>query len=74
MGFRFSTSRRAERAGVSGFVRNLDDGTVEIEAEGARPAVDSLIDWARSGPPSADVTDIEIAEREPIGDNRFRIE
>lgn len=74
VGFRASTSHQAERTGVAGFVRNLDDGSVEIEAEGAQPAVDALIDWARSGPPSAEVTDVTVSERDPIGDNRFRVE
>lgn len=44
--------------GVSGWVRNNPDGTVEALLEGHRAAVDKLVDWMREGPPRAAVTDV----------------
>jgi acylphosphatase len=48
--FRESCRHEAERLGISGWVRNLRDGRVEIEAQGSRAAVDALVAWAHEGP------------------------
>ena len=53
--FRESMRREAERLGVTGWVRNAPDGSVEAVVQGADEAVDALIEWARSGPPLARV-------------------
>ncbi len=53
--FRESMRQEAERLGVTGWVRNQADGTVEAVVQGAAPAVDALLDWARTGPPLARV-------------------
>ena len=58
--FRASTADEAERLGVAGFVRNLWDGSVEIEAEGERPQVEGLVRWCRRGPPAARVDRLEV--------------
>jgi acylphosphatase len=72
--FRASTRERARELGVVGSVRNCADGSVEIEAEGARAAVDALIAWARRGPPAARVDAVEIQELEPRGaETEFRV-
>ncbi len=60
VGFRHYMTREARRRGVSGWVRNRVDGTVEAVAQGSREAVDGLIAWAQHGPPSAHVTNVEI--------------
>ena len=62
--FRESTRRSAEKHGVSGWVRNLPDGRVEVWAEGESPAVEAVIDFIREGPPHARVSGIEF-EDEP---------
>ena len=49
-----------ELGGISGFIRNLDNGTVEIVMEGPEERVKQLIDWCHKGPPAADVQDIKI--------------
>jgi len=49
--FRMETSRAAERIGVSGWVRNNSDGTVEAEFEGEKQNVVSMLEWCRKGPP-----------------------
>lgn len=61
VGFRMSTRAEAEKLGVMGTVRNLNNGDVEIIAAGETQAVDALIDWAKSGPPSARVNDLQIS-------------
>ena len=53
--FRESMRREAERLGVTGWVRNAPDGSVEAVVQGADEAVDALIEWARVGPPLAQV-------------------
>lgn len=53
--FRESMRREAERLGVTGWVRNAQDGSVEAVVQGADEAVDALIEWARTGPPLARV-------------------
>jgi acylphosphatase len=62
VGFRYYTQREARRRGVHGWVRNRSDGTVEAMFQGSQEAVDGLVAWARTGPPSARVTDFEVSE------------
>ena len=64
VGFRYYTLREARRRGVHGWVRNRSDGTVEAMLQGSREAVDGLLAWARTGPPSARVSDVEVSEGE----------
>ena len=59
--FRMETQRAAEGFGVTGWVRNKRDGTVEAVAEGPKDDVMSLIDWCRTGPPSARVETVDVA-------------
>jgi acylphosphatase len=65
VGFRMYAQRQARMHGVAGYVRNLPDGDVEIVAQGEAEAVARLIDWARQGPPSAQVDNVAIQERPP---------
>lgn len=64
--FRHYTRLTARQLGVNGWVRNLPDGRVEACLDGETGAVGELLDWCRSGPPSARVDDLEIHE-EPLG-------
>jgi acylphosphatase len=63
--FRDATRRRAAERGVSGWVRNNFDGTVEAAFEGDPEAVDSMLRFAREGPRGAEVERVEISEEEP---------
>lgn len=63
--FRDSCRREAERLGVAGAARNLDDGRVEVVASGDEDAVDRLIDWCREGPPHASVDSVEVEDVDP---------
>jgi acylphosphatase len=60
--YRASTSERAEQLGLSGWVRNLDDGRVELAASGDAEAVEALVAWLWDGPPRARVTAVTVAE------------
>jgi acylphosphatase len=65
--YRQSTATEAAGLSLSGAVRNLADGSVEVVAEGARSAVEALIAWCRRGPPSAQVDGVEVTWESPTG-------
>ena len=76
VGFRWATQSRAAELGVSGWVKNLVDGSVQLEAEGEDSAVDALVEWAHQGPGTAHVHGVrvrEIAERGESG-ARFTVQ
>jgi acylphosphatase len=56
--FRASTLEQAQSLRLSGWVKNLADGAVEILAEGSKYALEELISWCRHGPPDAKVEDV----------------
>lgn len=59
VGFRAATLREAVRIGnLSGWVRNLATGEVELTVQGARADVESLVLWIRLGPPGARVDEV----------------
>lgn len=59
--FRQSTRDIAVELGLAGWVRNMDDGSVEIEAIGSKEALEKLIVWCQSGgPPSARVDNVDV--------------
>jgi acylphosphatase len=58
VGFRYSMQHEAARRGVSGWVRNRRDGSVEALVQGPSDAVEALIAWARQGPPGSRVLEV----------------
>ena len=62
VGFRYHMVHKARELGVAGWVRNRHDGNVEAMVQGTQEAVDALLEWARQGPPSARVTDVQVSE------------
>jgi acylphosphatase len=58
--FRERCRQQASSLGVHGWVRNLDDGRVEVLIEGETASVAALEAWCRVGPPSALVTGVEV--------------
>ena len=69
VGYRFFIFERALALDVRGRVRNLADGSVEIEAEGDAKALDRLLEDARRGPPMARVEDVTSSRS--VGPPRF---
>jgi acylphosphatase len=62
VGYRWTAATEAERLGVSGSIRNLEDGSVEAELAGEADAVEQFTEWMRVGPESARVDDLDIEE------------
>jgi acylphosphatase len=56
--YRASTVEQARAHGVTGWVRNLPDGSVELEAQGDEARVAALLAWCADGPPAARVTGV----------------
>ena len=66
VGFRDAMRTQALRHGVTGWVRNCPDGSVEALVQGDGGAVEAVLAWARRGPPAARVA--EVAVRPAAGD------
>jgi acylphosphatase len=62
VGYRDALRGEALARGISGWIRNRRDGTVEAVVQGSAEATDALIAWARRGPPAARVADVEVSE------------
>jgi len=58
--FRYYTRRQAHELDVTGYVRNLWDGTVEVVAEGARQKLGRLLNWLHRGPRMAFVEKVDV--------------
>ncbi len=65
--FRAHTRDVAESLSLTGWVRNLRDGKVEIVAEGAQGKIEQLIRWCRKGPPGSRVDNVEIYWEDATG-------
>ncbi len=68
VGFRFTTVDQARRLGVQGWVRNQADGTVEVQVEGERAAVEGLVRFLHRGPPGARVEDVALRWEAHVGE------
>jgi acylphosphatase len=71
--FRETTKRRAVAAGLTGWVRNLADGSVEAVFEGEREAVDGLVAFVRDGPRGARVDWVDVTAEDPEGLAGFEV-
>lgn len=68
VGFRYFTSMNAEKFGIRGWVRNLPDGNVEIEATGEDRDLDRFIRAVSEGPPYSTVDFIDVKELQEAPD------
>jgi acylphosphatase len=59
--FRFYSHEKANQLGLTGWVRNLEDGRVELLVAGESDSVETMIKWAHKGPPGAHVENVEIS-------------
>ena len=75
VGFRYWVQREAHLAGLSGWVRNREDGAVECSIQGARPAVTAMVEKLRRGPMGAAVAAVDIQWQAPddLGGGNFEI-
>jgi acylphosphatase len=71
--FRDSTRERARAHGVAGWVANRPDGAVEAVLEGESEAVDRVVRFLETGPPSAEVKRIETSDEAPEGLSGFSV-
>lgn len=72
--FRETTSQEASKLGLSGWVRNLADGTVETEFQGEEEVVGRMLDWLGQGPRLSRVMRVESREEVPVsGESEFAI-
>ena len=69
--FREYTRREAARLGLSGWVRNLPDGTVEVVFEGTEAHTGVLLSWLATGSPYSVVTKVESNEEPPLGEETY---
>lgn len=69
--FRAETRDRARSLGLSGWVRNVPDGTVEAVFEGDRERIESILGWCRQGPALAQVDEVQIEWLEPANEEGF---
>lgn len=71
VGYRYSTVNVATNLGLTGWVRNLDDGRVAIEAVGETKDLEALLQWCKQGPPHARVSGVEVASRETVDSSAY---
>jgi acylphosphatase len=71
--FRAQTRDRAGSLGLSGWVRNNEDGSVEAVFEGERERVESMVEWSRRGPAHAVVEDVQVTWEDPRGESGFGV-
>jgi acylphosphatase len=60
VGFRYTAIHEARRLGVQGIVRNCEDGSVEVIAEGDADRLERFLSWLRKGPASAHVRELDV--------------
>ncbi len=72
--YRDHTRIQAQQLGLTGYVRNRSDGTVETVAEGPREALEKLLEWLWVGSPSAHVEGVEVRWATSSGEySRFEV-
>jgi len=73
VGYRYTARMIADEVGVTGWVRNRRDGTVEAEVEGTPDQVDEMLAWMAEGPPGSRVESATVTDAAPTGDRRFEV-
>jgi len=73
--FRYETQMVARRLGITGWVRNNYDGSVETVAEGAKEKLEEFVQWCHQGPSRARVESVDVKWEKATGEfNNFSIE
>jgi len=71
VGFRMFTKIKAENLGLSGWVRNLKDGRVEVVLVGPGEKIEEMVSWLKQGSPLARVEEVKIEEKKAIKKDPF---
>ena len=71
--FRDTCRREAQARGVTGWVSNRYDDTVEAVFEGPTEAVDAMVTWARTGPRAADIERLDVTDVDAAGLGEFQV-
>jgi acylphosphatase len=66
--FRAFTRDEAVRLGLSGWVRNRSNGSVEALVEGEKSRVEKMVQWLHQGSPNSIVEKVQLTEETPVGD------
>ncbi len=73
VGFRYFCQEQAKRLGLTGFVRNCEDGTVEAEVQGEKEIVEKFLTLVSDGPRHAEVNEIRTEDRPLKEERNFQI-
>ena len=73
VGYRYTMRMIAVDAGVTGWVRNRRDGSVEAEVEGPPAQVDEVLAWMAEGPPGSRVDGARVTDAAPTGERGFDV-
>ncbi len=73
VGYRYFALNKAIELGVNGFIINLPDGSIKIEAEGTDEMIARFVEWCRIGPAKAVVEDMEVVYSEVKNYESFAI-
>jgi len=71
VGFRMFTKIKAENLGLSGWVRNLKDGRVEVVLVGPKEKIEEMLSWLKQGSPLARVEEVKIEGKKAIKKDPF---
>ena len=74
VGFRWSAAREAKNLGITGFVKNLSNGSVYIEAEAEEEQLKDFVEWCKKGPDFCSVESVETESFPAANYREFRIE
>jgi acylphosphatase len=72
--YRQSTQEKAKALGITGMVKNLPNGNVQIMATGRSDQLDELVTWCKQGPPRAEVTSVQVEKLTPQAYSNFTIQ
>jgi acylphosphatase len=74
VGFRRNAVNEARYRGIKGFVKNLSDGSVYIEAEGSQEQLNTYVEWCKKGPGFGFVESVNVDACPPVNYTGFRVE
>lgn len=72
--YRQSTKNKAQELGITGYVKNLPDGNVQILASGTSQQLNQLVAWCKQGPPAAIVNTVQVESIAPLAFPGFSIQ